>query len=377
MTLAGEQLAPGWDNKTGGTIFQQAYTADKTITPRSRPTTASQARSSACSRRPASRRDGPDHRSGRHAPGHGYVLQGYQCGSVYKPIHLEAQAAVALATYLRAGQTPPAALINGATTDPTNASSTQPAVLLTPYWVNAANMESTVIKDNFISATDLCAAVGADSARRPVSITPSWPDPSCADAHPARPHMVNASLPAARGFDTSSPSQQPATRRNQGGSMDTAPDSEAHGGPDGGIDGSESACRFRAAAPARGFSKRFFTSPGTVSAKPRPAARTSRPPLCRDDGAGRSVLTQSVADVRAGWRGRDLLEGASGPRPHSGSKTQAAGCRSRPSTRTSPCANESLDRRRGTSFPRTRAADPWPARRGPASTHHGGDARRA
>ena len=32
------------------------------------------------------------------------ILAGYQCGTVYKPIWLEAQAAVALATYLRAGR---------------------------------------------------------------------------------------------------------------------------------------------------------------------------------------------------------------------------------------------------------------------------------
>jgi hypothetical protein len=31
-----------------------------------------------------------------------------------------------------------------------------------PYWVNGSNMEDTVIKDQFVSVTDLCAAVGAD-----------------------------------------------------------------------------------------------------------------------------------------------------------------------------------------------------------------------
>ena len=36
------------------------------------------------------------------------VLAGYQCGTVYKPIYLEAQAAAALALYLRAGAKPPA-----------------------------------------------------------------------------------------------------------------------------------------------------------------------------------------------------------------------------------------------------------------------------
>ena len=45
------------------------------------------------------------------------VLAGYQCGTVYKPIYEEAQAAVALAMYLRAGHTPPPALVNGVTAD--------------------------------------------------------------------------------------------------------------------------------------------------------------------------------------------------------------------------------------------------------------------
>ena len=37
------------------------------------------------------------------------IISGYQCGTVYKPIYLEAEAAVALAMYIRAGKTPPAA----------------------------------------------------------------------------------------------------------------------------------------------------------------------------------------------------------------------------------------------------------------------------
>ena len=40
--------------------------------------------------------------------------------------------------------------MNGTTTDPENASDTQPASLLTPVWVTAANMEATVIKDKFV-----------------------------------------------------------------------------------------------------------------------------------------------------------------------------------------------------------------------------------
>ena len=61
------------------------------------------------------------------------VLTGYQCGTVYKPIYLEAQAAVALAVYLRAGLTPPAALVNGTTPDST--AQVRPVRPADPEWV--------------------------------------------------------------------------------------------------------------------------------------------------------------------------------------------------------------------------------------------------
>jgi D-xylose transport system substrate-binding protein len=83
------------------------------------------------------------------------VLAGYQCGTVYKPIYLEAQAAVALAMFLRAGVTPPKALINGSVTDST-AHVQVPSVLLKPEWVTTANMNSTVIADQFVPAQQLC-----------------------------------------------------------------------------------------------------------------------------------------------------------------------------------------------------------------------------
>jgi D-xylose transport system substrate-binding protein len=88
------------------------------------------------------------------------ILAGYQCGTVYKPIFLEAQAAAALAIYLRDAKTPPSSLANGQTNDST--SNTQvPSVLLTPEWVTASNMNSTVVKDNFVPATQLCAGTFA------------------------------------------------------------------------------------------------------------------------------------------------------------------------------------------------------------------------
>ncbi|HWF58431.1 MAG TPA: substrate-binding domain-containing protein [Candidatus Dormibacteraeota bacterium] len=162
-TLVGDQIAPGWVNATGGTIFQQQFTAHPTINatieandglgnavitdlknsgvkPKTIPTTGQDAT----------------------LQGMENVLNGYQCGSVYKAVYLEAQDAVALATVLRAGATPPSALLNGTTTPPSGVTgSPQPASLLTPVWVDGSNMASTVIKDHFIDATALCAAVGA------------------------------------------------------------------------------------------------------------------------------------------------------------------------------------------------------------------------
>ena len=83
------------------------------------------------------------------------ILAGYQCGTAYKPIYLEAQAATALAMYLRAGKTPPTALVNGSTND-SKSSTSVPSVLLTPKWVTTANMASTVVADKFVTVAQLC-----------------------------------------------------------------------------------------------------------------------------------------------------------------------------------------------------------------------------
>jgi D-xylose transport system substrate-binding protein len=84
------------------------------------------------------------------------ILAGYQCGTVYKPIYLEAQAAAALAMYIRAGVVPPATLVNGSTED-TQSKVAVKSVLLAPKWVTTTNMNSTVIADKFVPAAQLCA----------------------------------------------------------------------------------------------------------------------------------------------------------------------------------------------------------------------------
>jgi D-xylose transport system substrate-binding protein len=85
------------------------------------------------------------------------IISGYQCGTVYKPIFLEAEAAAALSMYLRAGINPPSSLING-TTEDTVTNTAVPSILEVPEWVTPTNMESTIVKDNFVPASQICTS---------------------------------------------------------------------------------------------------------------------------------------------------------------------------------------------------------------------------
>jgi D-xylose transport system substrate-binding protein len=162
MTLVGDQVAPGWDNSKGQTIFQQQFTANKSINA-TMEANDGLANAVITVLKQSGVQAGTIPTTGQDATLQGIenVLLGWQCGSVYKPIYLEAQAAVALATILRAGLTPPTALQNGTTSPPAGKpGNTQPAVLLTPTWVDKHNVNDTVIKDNFIDKGALCTAVG-------------------------------------------------------------------------------------------------------------------------------------------------------------------------------------------------------------------------
>jgi D-xylose transport system substrate-binding protein len=97
------------------------------------------------------------------------IISGYQCGTVYKAVYKEAQAAVALALYMRAGKTPPSSLLNAKSTDPTNHKKVK-SVLLTPVWVTPSNMDATIVKDKFVPTSQLCAgAVAADCKKYGIS----------------------------------------------------------------------------------------------------------------------------------------------------------------------------------------------------------------
>ena len=161
-TLVGENFAPGWSNTQGGTIFQQEYTANPQIN-------ASIEANDGLANAVITDLQGDGVKAGTFpttgqdatVQGMAYILEGWQCGSVYKPIYLEAQDAVGDGHHPARGRHRPDALLNGTTTDPANSSITEPASLLTPTWVTKANMETTVVKDGFDTASAICAIAGA------------------------------------------------------------------------------------------------------------------------------------------------------------------------------------------------------------------------
>jgi D-xylose transport system substrate-binding protein len=93
------------------------------------------------------------------------ILKGYQCGTVYKPIQFEAQAAAALALYLRAGLDPPSTLVNSTTKD-TTLNADIKSVLAKPIWVTSQNMADTVVKDGTLTAADICAGPVASACAK-------------------------------------------------------------------------------------------------------------------------------------------------------------------------------------------------------------------
>jgi len=161
--LVGDQVATDWKNDVGATIFQQAFTANPHINATVEANDGlGNAVVQVLKNKNVKSKTIPTTGQDATLDGMVNVLTDYQCGSVYKAIYLEAQDAVALATVLRTGLTPPTALVNGTTAPPSGVTgNSQPASLLVPIWVNKSNMEATVIKDKFIDVATLCSKAGA------------------------------------------------------------------------------------------------------------------------------------------------------------------------------------------------------------------------
>ncbi len=85
------------------------------------------------------------------------ILAGNQTMTVYKPIPLEAQAAVDIAKALHDG-TDTASLTKGVTIK-TKDGTAIPSLLETPTSVDISNIKDTVIKDGFVTASQVCQGV--------------------------------------------------------------------------------------------------------------------------------------------------------------------------------------------------------------------------
>jgi D-xylose transport system substrate-binding protein len=161
--LVGDQVATDWKNDIGGTIFQQAFTANPAINATIEANDGlANAVVQVLKNKNVKAKTIPTTGQDATLDGMVNVLTDFQCGSVYKAVYLEAQDAVALATVLRAGATPPSGLVNGTTSPPSGVTGNQqPASLLVPIWVDKSNAASTVIKDAFVDKATLCSKAGA------------------------------------------------------------------------------------------------------------------------------------------------------------------------------------------------------------------------
>src|SRR5207253_7873808 len=127
-TLVGDQITPGWTNATGATIFQQQFTAHPNI---NATVEANDGLGNAVitDLKNAGVKAKKIPTTGQDATLQGMenVLNGYQCGSVYKAVYLEAQDAVSMATCLRVCMALPTSLVKVTTMPSSGAAGSTPA----------------------------------------------------------------------------------------------------------------------------------------------------------------------------------------------------------------------------------------------------------
>jgi D-xylose transport system substrate-binding protein len=169
-TKVGEP-AGTWDPSTAQTTFEQQYTAHPQINAVVTPNDDNaNAVISVLQKEGIKPNTFPTTGQDASTAGLQNILKGYQCGTVYKPIYAEAQAAAALALYLRAGLTPPSTLVNDTTHDD-QINADIASVYTTPVWVTGDNMASTVVADSNTTgvgptATDICTGSLASACQK-------------------------------------------------------------------------------------------------------------------------------------------------------------------------------------------------------------------
>jgi D-xylose transport system substrate-binding protein len=152
---------PGtWDPSTAATTFEQQYTAHSNINAVITPNDDNaNAVISVLQKDNIPANTFPTTGQDASPSGLQNILKGYQCGTVYKPIYAEAQAAAALAIILRAGLTPPTTLVNDTTHDD-ELNVDIASVYTTPVWVTSDSVVDVVNDSNATgvgpTAKDIC-----------------------------------------------------------------------------------------------------------------------------------------------------------------------------------------------------------------------------
>ena len=160
-----------WDPPTAATTFEQQFTAHKNINAVITPNDDNaNAVISVLQKDKIPPKTFPTTGQDASPSGLQNILKGYQCGTVYKPIYEEAQAAAALALYLRAGLKPPSSLVNSETMD-TTLHKNIASVYTVPHWVTTSNMASTVVKDKAVQVSQLCAGAALQTACQAAGIS--------------------------------------------------------------------------------------------------------------------------------------------------------------------------------------------------------------
>jgi D-xylose transport system substrate-binding protein len=160
-----------WDPPTAATNFEQQYTAHPNTNAVVMPNdTTAAAVISVLQKDKIPPKTFPTTGQDASPSGLQNILKGYQCGTVYKPVYEEAQAAVAIALYLRAKLTPPSTLVNAETMDSEIGKNIK-SVYTVPTWVTTANMASTVVKDKAVPVSTICAGATLQKACQSAGIS--------------------------------------------------------------------------------------------------------------------------------------------------------------------------------------------------------------
>lgn len=154
-----EKFTPNWDNATAQTEMQAALTANGNKIAVAYVANDGMANNVIAALK-AVKLNGKVLVTGQDATVAGIqnILKGDQAMTVYKAITKEAMATAQLVAAISNG-TSTSSLLNGSTTIPQTGGASIPSVLETPVAVDKTNIQSTVIADNFVTISDICAGL--------------------------------------------------------------------------------------------------------------------------------------------------------------------------------------------------------------------------